>query len=49
MLPSIAFKEHYQVLRFWQLSVRVAFKRTVKYNNYWIFQIFFSELETKEG
>ena len=53
--PFIAFEEHYYVLRFCQLAVKVTFQQTIK-NDYLIFLIFFVftivfflELETKEG
>ena len=52
ILPLIAFEEHYQVLSYCQLSVKV----TLKNNGYWIFLIFFVftlvylvELEYREG
>ena len=45
-----------QPTRFWQLSVKVTFKWTVKNNDYWMFLIFFVftlvfhlELETRKG
>ena len=41
ILPFIVFKEHYYVLRFCQLSVKVRFKQTVENNDYLIFLIFF--------
>ena len=41
LLPFITFEEHYKVLRFYQLSVKVTLKQTVKNDDYWIFLIFF--------